>query len=607
MPNTTRMPSTRANSDRLWTLLALVAALMIAVLLAAGCRKDESGPPPPAGPGTTAGTTRVLGQVVDASGAPLPGVQVQSGPATALTDAAGMFLLGSAPANERVVVRCQKAGYFNAVHGTAAHLNGTTMVRVAMRSSAPDFTGLSSASPQDLQLPDGFRLQLPAGGLITASGAPYSGIYAVAVEHFATDAPDFSASMPGGDLTAIVNGTQQQLYSYGMASVRITDGVGNELQLGNGASATLRLPIAADQSSEAPATVPLWHLNEQTGLWEPEGEAQRQGGEYVGVVQHFSTWNVDIGMPSARVRGRLRIDDEFEPVPLPIKIRQVRTYPRSDGEFDVFVPADLDLTVELEPNPIGLTATPVPIGSLAANAEQYVELVLNTPGYIVGTLNCPSGSVNGYAMVTWSAGSYFMPLGATPQFRIAAPYNGEQATLRLVNLNGGVVQELAVTFPSASGAEVNVGTITLCNGGSGGGLQAGCVLNGDGYTQQTVVINPATGLATATYFAADNTTQFFIVDGGGGPQLYGEWLGSSTGNCATVEGDGDCGFTLVIDGRFYFPYDLQIGVNQYGPVGGDVQGIFLGTMVRYDSVTGEEIFVNVSNGFFRVQRAPDEP
>jgi hypothetical protein len=602
------MFSTRSNADRSWSVLLIVALLMLALLTAVGCRKDDSGPEPPSGPGPATGTTRVLGQVVDGSGAPLPGVQVGSGSASAVTDAMGVFLLNSAPANERVVVRCQKAGYFDAVHGTAAHLNGNTIMRVAMRSSAPDFTGLSSASPQDLQSPGGFRLQLPANGLITASGAPYNGTYDVAVEHFATDAPDFSASMPGGDLTAIAGSTTQQLYSYGMASVQITDGVGNELQMGNGASATLRLPIAIDQSIEAPATVPLWHLNEQTGLWEPDGEAQRQGGEYVGVVQHFSTWNVDAAWPRARVRGRLRAEEEDELAPLlPIRIRQVRFFPRSDGEFDVFVPSGVDLTAELEPNPIGLTATPVPIGSLAADAEQYVELVVNTPGYIVGTLNCPSGSVNGYAMVTWSAGSYFVPLGATSQFRIAAPYNGEQATLRLVNLNGGIVEELSVTLPTVPGGETDAGTITLCNAGTGGVLQAGCVLNGDGYDQQVVVINPVAALATAIYYASDNTTQFIVVDGGGGPQLYGEWLGNSTGNCTTVEGDGDCGFTLAIDGRYYFAHDLQIGVNQYGPVGGEVQGIFLGTMMRFDPGTGEEHVVTVSNGYFRVQRAPDEP
>lgn len=604
--NPKRSPAA-AQSLNHWTLL-LVAMLGLLLLLLSGCRKDEEDAAAPSSAPMATGTTRVLGQVVDGSGAPLPGVQVQSGSASAVTDAAGMFLLGSAPANERVVVRCQKAGYFNAVHGTAAHLNGTTIVRVSMRSSAPDFTGLSSDSPQDLQLPDGFRLQLPANGLVTATGAPYAGTYAVAVEHFATDSPDFSAAMPGGDLTAIAGGTQQQLYSYGMASVRITDGVGNELQLGNGASATIRLPIAADQSSEAPATVPLWHLNEQTGIWEPEGEAQRQGGEYVGVVQHFSTWNADAAWPRARVRGRVRVEGDEELAPLlPLRIRQVRTYPRSDGEFDAFVPSGVDLTVEVDANPIGLTAAPMPIGTLAADAEQYVELLVNTPGYIVGTLICPSGTVNGYAMVTWSGGSYFMPLGATPEFRIAAPYNGQEATLRLVNLNGGIVQEVSVSLPTAPGGEADAGTITLCNGGTGGGLQAGCVLNGDGYNQQTVVLDPAAGMATATYYTADNTTQLFVVDGGGGPQLYGEWLGSATGNCATVEGEGDCSITLVIDGRYYFPYNLQVGVNLYGPVGGEVQGIFLGTMVRYDTGTGEEVFVTVSNGYFRAQRAPDEP
>ncbi len=602
------MFSSRSNVDRTWTIFAFVAFLLTILLLLVGCGKDESEAPSPSIPNVPSSTTRVLGQVVDASGAPLPGVMVLAGSTSTVTDAEGVFLLSNAPADHRVVVRCQKAGYFDAVHGAAALLNGTTIVRVAMRSSVPDFTGLSSASPQDLQLPDGFRLQLPANGLVTPSGTPYSGTYAVAVEHFATDAPDFSAAMPGGDLTAIVGGSQQQLYSYGMASVLITDGAGSELQLGNGASATLHLPIAADQSSEAPATVPLWHLDEQTGIWEPEGEAQRVGGEYVGTVQHFSTWNADAAFPRARVRGRLRAEGDEELVPLlPIRIRQVRFFPRSDGEFDAFVPSGVDLTVELDANPLGVTATPVPIGTMAADGEQYVELLVNTPGYITGTINCPSGTVNGYAMVIWSGGSYFMPLGGTPEFRIAAPYNGEEATLRLVNLNGAIVQEASVTLPTAPGGETDAGTITLCNGGSSGGLQAGCVLNGDGYSQQAVVIDPAVGMATATYSASDNTTQLFVVDGGGGPQLFGEWPGNATGNCTTVQGEGDCNITLVIDGRYYFPYDQQIGVNQFGPVGGEVQGFFLGTMVRYDTTTGEEQFVTVSNGSFRVQRAPDEP
>lgn len=606
MVNANQLPSARTNTDRIWTLLALIAALVIAALLAVGCRKDDGEPPPPSGPGTSTGTTRVLGQVVDASGAPLSGVLVQSGSATAITDAVGAFLLNSAPADHRVVVRCQKAGFFDAVHGTPAKVNGTTILRVAMRSSTPDFTGLSSASPQDLQSPSGFRLQLPANGLVTSTGAPYSGTYAVAVEHFATDAPDFSSAMPGGDLTAIVGGTQLQLYSYGMASVLITDDVGNKLQMGNGATATLRLPIAADQSGEAPATVPLWHLNEQTGIWEPEGEAQRVGGEYVGTVQHFSTWNVDAAFPRARVRGRVRAEEEDELAPLlPIRIRQVRFFPLSNGEFDVFVPSGIDLTAELEPNPLGLTATPVPIGTLPADADQYVELVVNTPGYIVGNINCPSGSVNGYAMVIWSGGSYLIPIGNTPDLRIPAPYTGEEATLRLVNLNGGITQEVPVTLPSAPGAESDVGTITLCNGGSGGGLQAGFVINGDGYNQQTVVIDPVANLANATFFVSSSATQILVAEGP--TQLYGEWPGSTTGTCATVEGEGDCGLILVIGERYYYAYDLQMGVNQYGPVGGEVQGIFLGTMVRYDPDTGEEHFVTVTNGYFRVARSPDQP
>lgn len=598
---------TRTDPNRLWSLYALLAVLLTALLLLVGCGKDESEAPAPSIPSVPGSTTRVVGQVVDASGTLLSGVMVLAGSASTVTDAQGVFLLNGAPADQRVVVRCQKVGFFDAVHGAVANLGGTTRVRVVMHSDAPDFTGLSASAPQDLVDPSGLRLLLPANGLLTASGALYTGSYAVAVAHFGPDDPAFPASIPGGDLACMAGGAQQQLYSYGMASVRITDGGGNELQLGNGATAVLRFPIATSQTGEAPSTMALWHLNEETGLWGQEGEAQREGDSYVGVVQHFSTWNVDANVPRARVSGVVRDCAGLAVEGLQVRVGQSAGITGADGRFQVFVPAGFDVEVEVAPNALGLTAAPVPVGALAAGGVQEVDVVVACPAYVVGSISCPSGGVNGFATLTWPGGSHAIGLGGVGEFRIAAPPNGQQATLRLVNGSGGAQEEMSVNLPSVAGGEASVGTIVLCSGQPGSGYQSGCVLNGDGYSQQALTINSTALMSTAVHYLGDDLTDLIVIDTGGGAQLFIELPGAGTGSCVITEGSGACFLSLIIDGRNYYSYDMQITVNQYGAVGSDVQGIFSGTMVRYDATTGDESFVTVSNGYFRAKRGADEP
>lgn len=54
---------------------------------------------------------------------------------------------------------------------------------------------------------------------------------------------------------------------------RKSDG-GKKLQIKSGAVATLTSPIPAETLSSAPATIALWYVDEQTGVWKEEAQQQ---------------------------------------------------------------------------------------------------------------------------------------------------------------------------------------------------------------------------------------------------------------------------------------------------------------------------------------------
>lgn len=78
-----------------------------------------------------------------------------------------------------------------------------------------------------------------------------------------------------------------------MLNVELRGNDDQKLQIATGHKANISLPIAANQLDTAPATIPLWHFNEDSGLWEEQGFSRRQGDRYVGSVSHFSWWNND--------------------------------------------------------------------------------------------------------------------------------------------------------------------------------------------------------------------------------------------------------------------------------------------------------------------------
>jgi uncharacterized protein YfaP (DUF2135 family) len=147
------------------------------------------------------------------------------------------------------------------------------------------------------------RVELPANSLVRPNGTPPVGNVAVALTPV-QPAIDVNA-MPGEYRVVVGNGTSL-MESWGAINVTLTDSEGTRLNLGQGKTATIQIPVST-RSNDRPATIPLFYFDESVGLWKQEGQAALEGVApnqyYKGTVSHFTYWNADQIMDTIYVSG----------------------------------------------------------------------------------------------------------------------------------------------------------------------------------------------------------------------------------------------------------------------------------------------------------------
>ncbi|WP_046007229.1 Ig-like domain-containing protein [Pseudoalteromonas rubra] len=112
----------------------------------------------------------------------------------------------------------------------------------------------------------------------------------------------FYSTFPGEFKGQIADGSLVDIISYGVIAAELSDTNGTPLQIKDGHFADIRIKVA--DPATAPETMPLWHLNEETGTWTHEGNATLSGDYYVGQVGHFSWWNFDYQLDGERAGYR---------------------------------------------------------------------------------------------------------------------------------------------------------------------------------------------------------------------------------------------------------------------------------------------------------------
>lgn len=241
----------------------------------------------------------ITGRVTDEADMPVSGSVVRSGDASTTTDVDGSFTLNNITVDKNAAfIKVEKDGYFHGAKTLVASADQSNRLTIKLirKKVAGSFAASGAAS---ITVPDdGGKIVFESNSVVSATGnTAYTGTVAVSASFINPEAPDFRDIMPGTLRGITTNNQETGLQSFGMMAVELDGENGEKLQLAPGKKATLHFPIPDGLQAEAPATIPLWSLDESTGLWKEEGSAVRQGSEYVGTVSHFSFWNCDAPFP----------------------------------------------------------------------------------------------------------------------------------------------------------------------------------------------------------------------------------------------------------------------------------------------------------------------
>jgi hypothetical protein len=412
------------------------------------------------------------GNVVDENGQAANGVAIKVGEKSATTDARGYFRVVNASVIEKnVLVTAEKPGYFKAYRSFIA-TDGVNQVMIKL--TRKDLSGqINSSTGGDVTLSNGSKVSLPANGIVTLSGGTYSGMVNVYAAYIDPTSKDISQTVPGSLMGDNKDGKKVSLISYGMLAVQLESSAGEKLQIAQGNVATLTFFIPPSIQSSAPASISLWYIDEQTGIWKEEGTATNSGNNYIGRVSHFSYWNCDIGGPSISLSVTLQSPTGSLLAYTQIQIQLKDTgssychgVTDSLGQVTGLVPANKSLLMEVFAYPCYDAVYSTTIGPFNSNTDLgLVTVTSSSISKISGKLLDCSGSpaANGYAIINFNNIVRYARGDNTGNFAsdiLVCP--GGSSSCQIIGVDNAAKQQGNVVNVNITGPETNVGNVSAC-------------------------------------------------------------------------------------------------------------------------------------------------
>jgi hypothetical protein len=279
------------NQENMKTNKLLVLGVALLTLVFTNCNSSDETPETYSFNFGNNKTSNFAGKIVDENNQPISGVTVEMSGQTITTAADGTFTLSNVAVKERFAyMTTSKPGFINGSRMVFPHegVNNVTIMMLERNVIATIPSGQTSV----VSLPSTTRVTFD-GAFMLENGQPYNGNVKVSMHFLDSRDPYVFDKMPGNLIGTREDGSISGMETYGMVNVELYGDNDEKLQIATGHTANISMPIATNQLDTAPATIPLWHFDEATGLWKEEGFSRKIGNRYIGNVSHFTWWNND--------------------------------------------------------------------------------------------------------------------------------------------------------------------------------------------------------------------------------------------------------------------------------------------------------------------------
>lgn len=417
--------------------------------------------------------TTLQGNVLDETGRPAQNVVITVGANITTTNSNGYFRITDATLDKNTtVVTAQVPGYFKA-YRTFRATGGVNQVLIQLVKKTLTGT-INATTGGEIKLPNGAVVKLEANGVTSHAGA-YSGDVNIFAAYIAPAAANIQSTIPGALMGDDKQNQRVVLESYGMLAVELESPSGEKLKIGNGSFATLTTPIPASLAAAAPTSIPLWYLDEITGVWKEEGSAEKKGNAYIGAVKHFSYWNCDIGLPAISFNASFEFASgatlNYQSVLIRLADGNANGYAYgytdSLGQLSGLIPANKNLVLEIADQcgnivyskNIGPFNQNTDLGTLTISSS--LTSLVTLKGKLVSCSNAPV--TNGYVLISRNNMLSYVKTGASGEFVaeflvcISVPEQVE-----ITGLDISAFQQGSPLMVPLSSNTINAGNIVAC-------------------------------------------------------------------------------------------------------------------------------------------------
>jgi len=239
----------------------------------------------------------IYGLILDEAGNPISDVLINIDDETATTDVNGYFKVTGFMNKLGAHLAAKKDGYYDGHGLVVPYVDTEVQVQVVLISKADPDMGESNTPIEFIT--ENALVKFQTDGFVTNTTA-YTGGVDIYGKYLDPTDDNFSYIFPG-DLQNEENQERKVIQPYALINIELFGDSGQNLDINK--SAEIKVDIAQSLLNSAPEEIDLWYLNTETGIWELDGSASKEGDAYVATVEHFTTWCFGVPYVTHRLSG----------------------------------------------------------------------------------------------------------------------------------------------------------------------------------------------------------------------------------------------------------------------------------------------------------------